>query len=203
MFTPRVARKNLERYRRKGLPGLERRMVARSSAEGVTGARVLEIGGGIGAVQAALLSAGASTGQIVELVPSYEPYARELAREKGFEERTTFVVADLLDDPAVVEAADVVVLNRVVCCSPDGVELMSVAAALTLRKLLASYPRDVVWIRLGMHAINLLQRLRRRSFRAFVHPPAALRAAAETEGLRVSEIGGTTMWEYVELRRAS
>jgi SAM-dependent methyltransferase len=178
-------------------------MVASSSAEGVTGARVLEIGGGIGAVQAELLSAGASTGQIVELVPSYEPYARELAREKGLEERTTFVVADLLDDPAAVEAADVVVLNRVVCCSPDGVELMSVAAALTLRKLLASYPRDVVWIRLGIQTINLLQRLRRRSFRAFVHPPAALRAAAENEGLRVSETGGTTMWEYVELRRAS
>lgn len=178
-------------------------MVAQSRGEGVVGARVLEIGGGIGALQAELLSAGAATGQIVELVRSYEPYAVELAREKGVEERTTFVVADLLGDPGAVEPADIVVLNRVVCCSPDGVELASVAAALTRRRLLVSYPRDLAWIRLGIATVNLVQRLRRRSFRAFVHAPAALRAAAEAQGLRIAETGRTTMWEYAELRRAS
>jgi len=203
MFTPRIARRSLERYRKKGLPSLERRMLARSRAEGVAGARVLEIGGGIGALQAELLSAGAATGQIAELVGSYEPYANELAREKGVEERTTFVVADLLADPGAVEAADIVVLNRVVCCSPEGVELTSVAAALTLRRLLVSYPRDLPWIRLGIRTVNLVERLRRRSFRAFVHAPDSLRAAAEAQGLRIAKTGRTIVWEYVELQRAS
>ena len=35
-------------------------------------------------------------------LPAYEPYARELAREKGLEERTSFNVVDLLEEPAAV-----------------------------------------------------------------------------------------------------
>ena len=86
-------------------------MVASSLTSGVEGVRILEIGGGIGAVQTELISAGAATGEIVELVSAYEPYARQLARENGFEERTSFVVADLLDDPDAVPPADIVVLG--------------------------------------------------------------------------------------------
>ncbi len=81
-------------------------MVAAASAPGLDGARVLEIGGGIGTLQSELLSAGAAQGEIVELVPAWEPYARELARERGIEERTSFRVADILESPESVEQAD-------------------------------------------------------------------------------------------------
>jgi hypothetical protein len=85
MFKPQIARKNLKQYRRKGLGAIERRMVESIPAKELDGARVLEIGGGIGTMQAELLGAGAHEGEIVELVSAYEPYARELAQEKGLE----------------------------------------------------------------------------------------------------------------------
>jgi hypothetical protein len=72
MFKPRFARKSFRRYRRKGLDKIERGMVASISAGGLDGARILEIGGGIGTIQAELLAAGASRGEIVELVSAYE-----------------------------------------------------------------------------------------------------------------------------------
>ena len=81
---------------------------------------MLEIGGGIGRIQAELLATGADQGEVVELVGAYEPYARELARDIGLEARTSFRIVDILDEPDAVEPADIVVLNRVVCCSPDG-----------------------------------------------------------------------------------
>ena len=56
-------------------------MIASVSAAALDGARVLEIGGGIGRIQAELLATGADQGEVVELVGAYEPYARELARE--------------------------------------------------------------------------------------------------------------------------
>ena len=202
MFSPRVARRSLERYRSKGLDEIERRIVASAKEGGIQGAHVLEIGGGIGAIQAELLEAGAATGEIVELVAAYEPYARALASHKGFACRVTFRVADLVEDPEAVEPADVVVLNRVVCCSPDGVELSGVAAGLARRSILLSYPRDVPWVRLGIGLINLGQWLFRRSFRAFVHPPAKLRAAIEEQGLRATDLGHTAFWEYTTLQRA-
>jgi len=201
MFTASTARRDLANYRAKGIGTLERRMVASVVAAGVDGRSVLEIGGGVGALQAELLAAGASRGEIVELVAAYEPYVRELAAERGLTERVSFLVADVLEDPRSASPADVVVLNRVVCCSPDGVELTSTASRLARRTLVLSYPRDRFWVRLGIGAINLGQRLLGRSFRAFVHTPAVLRAAAEAEGLHLRELGGGPLWEFSTMER--
>jgi magnesium-protoporphyrin O-methyltransferase len=202
MFTPRQARKSLEQLRRKGLGGLEREMLAVASSSGLEGVRVLELGGGIGALQAELLDAGAAHGEVVEIVGSYEPYARELARERGLEERTSFRVADVLDEPDAVAPADVVLMNRVVCCTPDGVALTGRAAALARRSLVFSFPRDVVWMRAAVALLNGGLRLFGRSFRVFVHPRSALVAAAEAQGLRLSGGGSGGPWEYVAFERA-
>lgn len=176
-------------------------MVASVSPDDLAGARVLEIGGGIGAIQAELLEAGAALGEIVEIVSAWEPYARELAREKGQAERTTFRVADVLEDSEAVERADVVVLNRVVCCSPDGVALAGTAARLARRTLVLSFPRHALWVRGGITVLNAGLAFMRRSFRVFVHPPAALVAAAEAEGLQVTDSGRGALWEFAALRR--
>jgi len=201
-FKPRVARRSLELYRKKGHGDLERRMVAAASEGGLAGARVLEIGGGIGTFQSELLEAGAERGEIVELVPAWESYAHELAREKGLEDRTVFRVADVLEAPESVAPADVVVMNRVVCCSPDGVELAAAAARLARRTLVLSYPRDVLWMRLGLGVVNVVLRLGRRSFRVFVHSSETLLGAARAEGLQLVDVGHDGPWEFAALRRA-
>ena len=201
MFTPRMARRNLQRHRRKGLDDLERQMVEAASIGGLDDARVLEIGGGIGTLQGELLVRGAAQGEVLELVSAYEPYAQELARERGFEDRTTFRVADLLEDPQAVEPADLVLMNRVVCCSPDGVALAGEAAKLARRTLVLSFPRDVVWVRAGLRLVNVGLRLLGRSFRTFVHPPAALAAMAEAEGLSPADSGHGLVWQFAAFRR--
>jgi magnesium-protoporphyrin O-methyltransferase len=202
MFTPRQARRSLEQLRKKGLGDLERRMVALASEPGLDGVRVLEIGGGIGALQAELVGAGAASGEVVELVAAYEPYARELAHERGLEERTSFRVADVLDEPGSVEPADVVLMNRVVCCTPDGVALAGQAARLARRTLVLSFPRDVFWIRGGLRLLNAGLALFGRSFRVFAHPRSALVAAAEAEGLQLTDGGRGSAWEFAAFRRS-
>ena len=200
MFSARAAGRSLRRYRRKGLDRLERDLLA-SVSHDAAGARVLEIGGGIGAIQAELLEGGAATGEVVELVAAYEPFARELARDKGIDSRTAFRVEDVLDDEGTVEPADVVVLNRVVCCSPDGVSLAAAAARLSRRTLALSFPRDRILVRVGLSLLNGAMKILGRSFRVFVHPRAALVAAAQEEGLRLVETGRTPAWELVVFRR--
>ena len=176
-------------------------MVEAASVGGLDDARVLEIGGGIGTLQGELLVRGAAQGEVLELVSAYEPYAQELARERGFEDRTTFRVADLLEDPQAVEPGDLVLMNRVVCCSPDGVALAREAAKLARRTLVLSFPRDVVWVRAGLRLVNVGLRLLGRSFRTFVHPPAALAAAAEAEGLSPADSGHGLVWQFATFRR--
>jgi spermidine synthase len=176
-------------------------MLATVSDGGLEGATVLEIGGGIGAIQTELLIAGAERGEVVELVPAYEPFARELARENGLEGRTSFRIEDVLESPDTVEPADVVVLNRVVCCSPDGVRLAAAGARLSTRTLALSFPRNHLWLKAGFGLMNGAMRMMGRSFRVFVHPRATLVAAAEAEGLQLTEADDSVAWEFVVFRR--
>ena len=201
MFKPKEVRRRLKRYRKKGLDAIERAMLDSLPADAVKGARVLEIGGGIGTIQTELLQAGATSGEIIELLSTYEPYARELARDKGVDDRTTFRVADVLDHPETVSHADIVVLDRVVCCSPDGVQLMGAAARLADRVLLVVHPRDRWFIRAGGRLMNVVFRIVGWSFRIFLHPKEALHAAARSEGLVLSDTGRAIAWEFACFRR--
>jgi hypothetical protein len=201
MFTAKEARRVLRRYRKKGLNKFERQMVASVPSDARHGARVLEIGGGIGTIQAELLAGGADRGEIIELVSAYQPYARELARDKGIENRSAFRVADVLENPGTIAPADVVVLNRVVCCSPDGVRLAGVAARLAGSMLLLSYPRDRALVRIGGRILNFVLWIMKRSFRVFMHPRESLHAAAQAEGLVVAETGQAFAWEFAAFRR--
>lgn len=201
VFRPATARRALDRYRRRGLDAIERQLIQAVEGVRLDGARVLEIGGGVGAIGAELLEAGASEVEVVELVEAWRPYADELARERGLERRTRFSVIDILEAPDAVAPADVVVLNRVVCCSPDGVALAEEAARHARQAVVISFPRDVVWTRAAMRVLNAAMWVLRRSYRAFVHPPAALGRACESEGLRRAAGGHGLVWEYAAFTR--
>ena len=196
IFGERSARRALRRYLRKGLGGGDARQIAAWAGEGgLEGATVVEVGGGIGQIQAELVRRGAERGTVVEVVAGYERPARELADAIGIADRSTFLLADLVESPDVVEPADVVVLRRVVCCSPVGPSVLAAAAGRTRRTLLASYPRDRLAVRAVIRLQNAALALTRKRFRVFVHPPAALEKAAAEQGLRLSHVSRDAVWE--------
>ncbi|HEU0335308.1 MAG TPA: hypothetical protein VFR43_02070 [Gaiellaceae bacterium] len=201
MFGEKGARRAVVRYLEKGLGGEAPLLADWASEGGLEGASVLEVGGGVGQLQAELLRRGAVTGTVVELVAAYEPYAAELAAAVGVGERSSFVVADLTADGDEVPAADMVVLRRVVCCSPRGIELLGAAAARTRRVLVASYPRRSWWVRVVVRLQNVAFALLRREFRVYVHDPASLEAAAAAHGLTWAQRQRGPVWESVAFAR--
>jgi SAM-dependent methyltransferase len=201
LFTEKGARRAARRYRRKGADPMARSLARRASARGLEGATVLEIGGGVGEVLLELLRRGAASGEVVELLPAYEAEARALAEEAGVAERAGFRTADLVADPAAREPADLVVLNKVVCCTPDGVELAGVAAGLARRTLVLSHPRASWAARVGLGAANLWLRLTRKRFRVFVHPRAALEAAIAAQGLALASEQDGVVWRVAAYER--
>jgi len=204
IFGERSAHRALRRYLRKGLGGGDAtRIAAWASDTGLDGATVIEVGGGVGQIQAELVRRGAAHGTVVEVVDAYEDAARELADATGIAERTSFVVADLVETPGAVEAADVVVLRRVVCCSPVGPAVLAAAAGLTRRTLLASYPRDRSVVRVVVLLQNAIFALLRKRFRVFVHPPAELARAAADHGLVLVRVEPGAVWETAQFDVAS
>jgi magnesium-protoporphyrin O-methyltransferase len=199
IFSEKGARRELRRYLRNGLGGDDAKLIAAWAEEaGLEGETVLEVGGGIGQIQADLVRRGAAEGTVVEVVEDYGRPAAELARAVGIADRTAFVLADLLEDAATVEPADVVVLRRVVCCTPDGPALLGAAAAKVRRTLLASYPRDRLLTRAFSRLENLCFRLVGKRFRSYVHPPAELEKAAAGRGLTRSRVSRGLVWETAQ-----
>jgi hypothetical protein len=199
IFSAKSARRELRRYLRKGLGGDDAKLIASWAEDsGLPGATVMEVGGGIGQVQTELLRRGAAGGTVVEVVEGYAGAAAELAREAGVAERTSFVLADLLETPDAVEPAEIVVLRRVVCCTPNGPELLGIAAGRTRRTLLASYPRDRAANRMFARLQNVVFGLIRKRFRVFVHPAAELERAVVRHGLRRTRVSRGPIWETAQ-----
>jgi magnesium-protoporphyrin O-methyltransferase len=203
LFGEKMARRDMRAYLRRGLRGDARRLADWAAARAPHAARVVEIGGGVGAIQAELVRTGAAEGTVVDVVPAWEPYARQLAERVGIADRTRFVLADLAEQPDAVAPADVVALRRVVCCSPYGPRLLGAGARLTRRVLVASYPRRTRPIRLGAWLQNLTFALLRREFRVYIHDPAVLDTSAKEAGLFRVQTHRGLIWEAALFERAA
>ena len=99
LFSKRAARRDAKRYDEKGLDDTAAEMVGFLREHGVEGASVLEIGGGVGAIQLELLEAGAAQATNLELSPEYEETAEELVRERGLEGRVERRLGDVVQEP--------------------------------------------------------------------------------------------------------
>lgn len=201
LFSRRAARRDAKRYREKGLDDTAEEMVGFLRARGVAGSSVLEIGGGVGAIQLELLQAGAARATNLELSPEYEATAAELARELGLEGRVERRLGDVVEEPDLAGEADAVVMHRVVCCYPDYDALVGAAAERARRYLVMSFPRPRWLIRAGLGAMNVAARVLRWEYRTWVHAPEALVAAAERRGLTLAEVTRGRIWQVAALER--
>ena len=199
-FDERLARKDADRYRRKGLRGSQRRILELLRDRGLDGVEVLEIGGGTGSLHVELLEAGAARATNVELSPGYEETARELLRERGLEDRVERRLGDAVEDETL-PAADVVVLERVVCCYPDATALVTAAGRRARRSLALTYPRYSGLTRILCSVINAGLRIRGSEFRTYAHRPSTIRDAAAAAGLRPIGDEAGLVWRLAAFER--
>ncbi len=201
VWDAKQARKFARQYLRKGLDPTAKHLVNFLKECGIEGQTILEVGGGVGAIQVDLLRAGAARAVSVELSPAYEEVARELLTAAGLMDRDERLIMDFAREAGKVGSADVVIMHRVVCCYPDMEPLVEAAANRARRHLAISFPRASWWVRLGFLAGNLWFWLRRVDFRTYVHSPRAILATAQVLGFRpVLEHRGW-LWQLAVLER--
>lgn len=201
-FDDETAREDLLEYRADGPDGSTRRLIDALLEAGVSDATLLDIGGGIGAIQLELLAAGARSTTDVDASESYLATARAEADERGYGDRTTHLHGDFVALADEVDAADVVTLDRVICCYPDVEALVTRSVEHARRLYGLVYPRDRWWVRLAMRLGNLACRVRRSEFRVHVHPQRTIDRILRSAGWRpryhhVGWIWQTAVWERV------
>ena len=201
IFSEKNARGEAKRYRRKGLDGTSRRIADLLKERGVEGKSLLEVGGGIGAIQIELLKAGIARAINVELTPTYEEAADQLVREAGVADRVERKVTDFAEAVPDVEVADFVVMNRVLCCYPNMPKLAGAAAERARRALVLSFPNDRWWTRLGLTVVNLGFRVFRVQFQVFMHSPKLILATVERHGFTTRFNQRGMVWQVATLER--
>jgi len=201
IFSDKNAAGEAKRYRRKGLDGTSKRIFDFIKDRGVEGKTILEVGGGIGAVEIELLKAGVTRSVNVELTPTYETAAGQLLLESGLTDRVERLVMDFADAGIEVQPADVVVMNRVICCYPDMPKLAGAAADRAKGMLVMSFPNRRWWTRLGLTLANFGFRVIRLQFRVFLHPPALILVAVEQRGFKTRLNQPGLIWQVVAFER--
>lgn len=194
-FDSRLARKELRRYRRRGPSGTTRRLLNAIGDLGPEGLSFLDVGGGVGAIQHGLMAAGASHGTHVDAAPAYLAVARSEAERLGHADRMHYLEGDFVAVASLVEPADIVTLDRVVCCYHDMPALIDASAARARRLYGLVFPREHLPIRLAFIVINFIQRLRGRPFNVFLHGTAAVDARIRSHGFRRIFFARSPLWQ--------
>jgi SAM-dependent methyltransferase len=194
------AEADLERWRNGRLNPVTRELIDVVRAQGVGGARVMDIGAGVGAVHVALLEAGAATAIDVDASREYLATAQAEAERRGLGGRVEYRFGDIVDLADDLPTVDVVTLDSAICCYPDLEPMLAAATRSEPRLVGITYPRDVWWMRAFMRVYNLLAVVRRSPARYFVHRHAQLERWMAGAGYHNIHEGGIRAWRVVLYR---
>jgi magnesium-protoporphyrin O-methyltransferase len=137
----------------------------------------------------------------VDASPAYLDAAKQEAERSGLAGRVTYLSGDFVEVAAEIPGADLVTLDRVICCYPDLPRLLGEAAARADRVLGLVYPRDNRVLRLAVRIHNFLRRMFRHPFRAYIHPSSAVDTLVRERGLRRTFYRTTLLWQVVVYTR--
>ena len=163
---------------------------------------MLDIGGGVGALHLELLKAGSAAAIDVDGSPAYVAVAREEAARQGVADRVRHETGDFVEVAGSIEPADLVALDRVVCCYSDMRALVGLSAARARRRYGLVYPRDTWWIRAASRTMNGLFALLRRRLRFWVHATTEVEAVIAAAGLEPVFRRNGIFWQVVVFERA-
>jgi magnesium-protoporphyrin O-methyltransferase len=194
LFGAKTARKELRAYRKRGPRGATARLLRLIQASGARDASLLDIGGGIGVIAQELIKAGAAAVTSVDASAAYHATTRSVARDLGRDGDWTSIEGDFVERAAAIAPADIVTLDKVICCYPDMPLLVAASAGKASRLYGIVVPRDARWVRAGATLGNFVLRLLRFDFQGFVHPIAAIDAVVKDAGLSLTATDAYWLW---------
>jgi magnesium-protoporphyrin O-methyltransferase len=151
---------------------------------GLESRSVLELGCGRGELSADLARAGAVRVTGIDLSPDNVAAARQIAAEDGLSDRVEFHVGNAAE--AQLSPHDVIVHHRVICCYPDPKAFLRNSIGATGSVYGLSMPRSTglmgLVVRLALSFENLIHRIKRRGFRAYVHDERLVDATVRSAG---------------------
>lgn len=193
-FSEKRATKELAQYRIKGPGSTTRLLLEGLATAGPVHGRLLDIGSGVGVLSFELLERGLTSAVGVDLSSAHVAIAAQEASRRGRSNATRFVHGDFLDVAGQLPSADMVTLDRVVCCYPEYERFLEESLRHADRTFAFSYPLDVWYIRAWVGLQNFGRQITRNAFRSFIHPVRGMESVIRRQGFRLLDRRSTRTW---------
>lgn len=195
-FDETYAAEKLETYRIEGADPSTRALIEAITAEGVRDLTLLDIGGGVGALQHELLERGLASAQEVEASAANIAACQSEAEARGHADRISHVYGDFASVADTLAPADVVTLDRSICCWSDPLGLIDGSAGMARRLYGLVYPRDTWWVRYGWRTWgNVRQLIKRTGLRLMTPRSADVEAVLARRGLYLHRHATVGVWQ--------
>ena len=202
LFNARAARRDLRRYRTRGPSATTRLLLDALLDQREHDRTLLDVGGGVGAISHELLQEGFSQAVQVDASAAYLAAAEEEADRRGHRDRLTYRFGDFVELASGLAPADVVTLDRVICCYPDMERLVTASVEKARHLYGLVFPRERLLTRAGVSFSNVWFRLRGSAFRTFLHPTERVEAVIRRCGFRRTTLAHSFLWQVATYVRA-
>lgn len=173
-----------------------RELVRGLEAAGLEGKTVLEVGCGPGDLTRKLVTMGAARALGIDLAEQTIDEARKRAVQKGLADRITYRLGNGAKD--MFERHDIVVLDKVICCYPDWMELVNNTAGVAASVYGFVIPRSdglsAVLVRAFIALQRFILKIRKCGFTPFVHDFRRIDAHLAGKGLRRTHLALGPIW---------
>lgn len=202
LFNEKLVAKQLKRYHKKGADKTTRILINALKQQGVEGMTLLDIGGGFGAIQHVLLKTGINSAESVEAATAYLEAAREEAKRRALDGRIRFHHGDFVELAGEIRPADIVTLDRVICCYHDMPAQVTLSLERSRKFYGLVYPRDTWFMKAVIKIQNFIFRMRGSPFRLFTHSTPAVDDLVRGKGFAQCFYKNTFAWQVVVYSRA-
>jgi len=181
-FDNKAAKKQMRTYLKKGSKGVTKKLIKAIQSKENKNKSLLDIGGGVGAVQWYFLQKPDTTTTDIDASSSYLKLAQEYAQKNNWEKRAKFIQSDFIDYANQLKIHDIVTMDKVVCCYPDYHKLLTLALSKSKHTFALSYPMGGYIAKFIAEIENFYLNLKKNPFRPYIHSPKAIRELITSQG---------------------
>ena len=170
-FDMKGAQKQLKIFKKKGAGKSTKRLLKILHLQDIQGKTLLDIGGGIGAIQWSFLENGGKNTLGVDASRGYIKVAETYAVENDFIEKSQFLFGDFVDKSEEIPSHDFVTLDKVVCCYPDYQSLIGKSIGKCNKIIALTYPLGGPISKITAMFENIYFYFKKNPFHIYIHSP--------------------------------
>jgi magnesium-protoporphyrin O-methyltransferase len=180
LFDEKTAKKQYKSYLKKGPSKVTKKLIEQLSLQN-TEKTLLDIGGGIGALQWWFLNNSGESTIGVDASSGYIKLATEHALKSGFENQTNYILGDFTEVAPALPKVDILTLDKVICCYPNYKDILETASE-KANIIALSYPMDGIVADAFRGLGVLYMKFKKNPFKPYIHRVSDVRLTMKNLG---------------------